>query len=140
MKKNLKLKTILIIATLLVFLWGIFLGRDPKSSVDAMKKASAERGMGAGILAGVQQNIHLGLDLKGGLHLILQVMVDEAVNSDVQRAVDRLQTEMKSKNIAFAEASVAPDRVDRIQIKGVAPQSSGAGGPRRADGKVGIRD
>src|SRR5438874_2488395 len=94
MNKNLKLKTIVIVGTLLIFLWGIFLGTDPKASVDAMKKASAERGVGAGVLAAIQQNIQLGLDLKGGMHLILEVMVNEAVNSDVQRAVERLQTEL----------------------------------------------
>lgn len=119
MTKNLKTKTLIIIGTLLVFLWGIFLGRDPKASVDAMRKASAQRGVGAGLLAGVQENIHLGLDLKGGIHLILQVMVDEAVNSDAQRSVERLQTELRAKNIAFTEISVDPARVDRIQVKGV---------------------
>ena len=30
----------------------------------------------------MQQNIHLGLDLKGGTHLILQVQVNDAVNAD----------------------------------------------------------
>ena len=30
----------------------------------------------------MQQNIHLGLDLKGGTHLILQVKVNDAVKAD----------------------------------------------------------
>lgn len=126
MNKNLRVKTIVIIATLFVFLWGIFLGTDPKASVDAMRKASAERGVGAAILAGVQQNIHLGLDLKGGLHMILQVMADEAVNSDVQRAADRMETALKAKNIPFASVAVDPTRVDRIVMKGVPAEQVGA--------------
>src|SRR5579863_3868362 len=124
MNRNLRVKTIVIIATLLVFLWGIFLGTDPKASVDAMKKASADRGVGWGILAGVQQNIHLGLDLKGGLHMILQVMVDEAVNSDSQRAVERLQAELRNRNIPFSDVGVAPGRPDQIVMKGVPAEQS----------------
>src|SRR5438270_3576213 len=126
MNKNLKLKTIVIVGTLLIFLWGIFLGSDPVKSVEAMKKASAERGFGAAVLAGIQTNIRLGLDLKGGLHMILQVMTDEAVNSDVQRAVERLQTELRSKNIPFSQIATAPDRPDRIIMNGVPPEQSSA--------------
>src|SRR4051812_18901668 len=124
MNRNLRVKTLSIIGILLVFLWGIFLGTDPKASVEAMKQASSERGVGAAIVAGVAQNIHLGLDLKGGIHLILQVMVDEAVNSDTQRAAERIQTALKSKNIPFAEISVDPTRVDRILMKGVPAEQS----------------
>ena len=35
-----------------------------------------------GLLAAMQDRIHLGLDLKGGTHLILQVQVNDAVNVD----------------------------------------------------------
>src|SRR4051812_8766236 len=119
MNKDLRLKTIAIIAILAVFLWGIFLGTDPKASVNAMRTASSERGVGAGILAGIQQNIHLGLDLKGGIHLILQVMADEAVNADIQSAADRLKTSLKAKTVPFAD--VVPDsaQVGRLLIKGI---------------------
>jgi preprotein translocase subunit SecD len=126
MKKNLKLKTALIIGTLLVFLWGIFLGKDPGASIERMKKAHAEKGVGAALLAGIQQNIHLGLDLKGGTHLILQVMVDEAVNADTERAVERLKDELKSKNIPFAEISKPADHPEKIFIKGVPSEQTTA--------------
>src|SRR5436309_5340206 len=126
MNKSLRVKTLVIIGTLLIFLWGIFFGAAPKDSFDAMKKASAERGVGAGILAGIQQNIHLGLDLKGGIHLILQVMADEAVGTDAQLAVDRLQTALRARNIPFTEAAVDPSQVSRIVVKGVPPEQSSA--------------
>src|SRR6185312_14168509 len=126
MNKNLKVKTLAIVGILLVFLWGIFLGTDPKASVDAMRKTTAERGMGWGIVAGIGQNIHLGLDLKGGLHMILQVMADEAVGSDSQRAADRLQAAMKAKNISFASIVVDPSRVDRIVTKGISAEQNSA--------------
>src|SRR5882757_7540128 len=126
MKKNLKVKTGIIVAILLVFLWGIFLGKDPKASINKMKEASAQKGLGAALLAGIQQNIHLGLDLKGGTHLILQVMADEAVNSETERAVERLKDDLKSKNIPFTEVSKPTDRVDQVTIKGVPTEQTGA--------------
>src|SRR3954469_12030966 len=125
MNKDLRLKTVAIIAILAVFMWGIFLGTDPKASVNAMRSASSQRGVGAGILAGVQQNIHLGLDLKGGIHLILQVMADEAVTADIQSAADRMKTSLKAKGVPFADVLPDPSQVGRVLIKGVpAAQSS----------------
>ncbi|MCU1308082.1 MAG: protein-export rane protein SecD [Acidobacteriaceae bacterium] len=126
MKKNLEIKTGVIVAILLVFLWGIFLGRDPQESVKKMKEAAAQKGLGAAVLAGLQQNIHLGLDLKGGTHLILQVMVDEAVNSETERAVERLKEDLNSKNIPFTEISKPTDRVDQVLVKGVPPEQTTA--------------
>ncbi len=119
MKKNLLWKVILIVGTLLIFAWGIFLGTDPSRSIDAIKQG--------GLLAGLQQNIHLGLDLKGGTHLILQVVVNDAVNADSERAVERLKDQLKKANIAFGEIS-KPDpqnAPDRIVIKGMPPDQSG---------------
>ena len=40
--------------------------------------------------------IHLGLDLKGGTHLILQVQVNDAVNADADRAIERLKDELRN--------------------------------------------
>ena len=74
----------------------------------------------------MQKRIHLGLDLKGGTHLILQVQVNDAVNADSDRAVERLKDALKSANIAFGEIS-KPDPQNHpevIQIKGVPPESS----------------
>ena len=81
---------------------------------------------GKGLLAALQSRIHLGLDLKGGTHLILQVQVNDAINADTDRAVERLKDALKSGNIAFGEIS-KPDpqnHPELIQIKGVPPESS----------------
>lgn len=112
MKKNLLWKTVFIIAVMVVFLFGIF--GIPQSL------------SGSGLLASLQNRIHLGLDLKGGTHLILQVMVNDAVNADSDHAVERLKQDLKDSNVAYAEIS-KPDpqnAPDRIQIKGVPPESS----------------
>ena len=119
MKKNLKYKVLLIIGTLLIFVWGIFLGTDPATSIQAMKQG--------GVLAGIQQNIHLGLDLRGGTHLILQVQVNDAVKADSQQVIERLKDSLRTANIPYTDLSI-PDPKDHpelISLKGVSPNSAG---------------
>jgi len=113
MNKNLLAKTILIIAVLIVFLFGIF--GIPSSFT------------GHGLVAAMQQRIHLGLDLKGGTHLILQVQVNDAVNADTDRAIERLKEYLKSANVPFGEISKPnpQQNPEIIQIKGVPSQSAG---------------
>jgi preprotein translocase subunit SecD len=75
----------------------------------------------------IQNRIHLGLDLKGGTHLILQVQVNDAINADTDRVVEQLKDDLKKGNIAFGEIS-KPDPQNHpevIAIKGVPPEQSG---------------
>src|ERR1019366_1418134 len=112
MNKNLLLKTVLIIAVLIFFLFGII--GIPGGFT------------GEGLRSAVQKRIHLGLDLKGGTHLILQVQVNDAINADSDRAGERLKDALKSANVAFGEIS-KPDpqnHPELAQIKGVPPESS----------------
>ena len=65
--------------------------------------------------------IHLGLDLRGGTHLILQVQVNDAINVDSDNAVEVLKEQLNKRKIAFADIS-KPDpqnNPDKIVIKGV---------------------
>ena len=50
----------------------------------------------------ITNRIHLGLDLKGGLHLVLQVHVSEAVGSAIDRDVVRLETDLGKSGITGA--------------------------------------
>jgi preprotein translocase subunit SecD len=50
---------------------------------------------------GLFSRINLGLDLKGGMHLVLQVVTDDALNQELHQDADRIAQELKSKNIAF---------------------------------------
>jgi preprotein translocase subunit SecD len=111
MNKNLLWKLVLIIAILVVFLFGIV--GIPKSF------------SGQGLLAAVTDHIHLGLDLRGGTHLILQVQVNDAVSVDSDNAIETLKEQLNKHKIAFAEVS-KPDPTnnpDRIVLKGVPPDS-----------------
>jgi preprotein translocase subunit SecD len=113
MNKNLGWRLGLSVGTLLVFLFGI-LGVPNSWS-------------GSGLLAAVQKRIRLGLDLKGGTHLILQVQVNDAVNVDSENALQNLKQALRARKINYADIS-KPDRVnnpDKIVIKGVPPESSG---------------
>ena len=107
MNKNLLWKWLLIVGVLLVFLFGIF--GIPQSF------------SGQGLLASMTNRIHLGLDLRGGTHLILQVQVNDAVNVDSDNAVEVLKEQLNKKKIAFADIS-KPDPLnspDKVVLKGV---------------------
>ena len=85
MSQNLKGKTAFIIAVLVVFFYG-FLGIPHGLTPSALKQAIADR-------------ITLGLDLKGGTHLILQVVVADALTSTTDRDVQRIQDDLQKANI-----------------------------------------
>jgi preprotein translocase subunit SecD len=113
MNKNLRWKVVVIIGTLLVFLFGIF-GFPWEWSGKTIKSAMTDR-------------IHLGLDLKGGTHLILQVQVNDAVNAESDRAVERLKDDLRTRKISYADIN-KPDPAnapDKIVIKGIPSESSG---------------
>ncbi|HWI70076.1 MAG TPA: protein translocase subunit SecD [Nitrospiraceae bacterium] len=111
MNKNLLWKLLFIVGTMLFFLFGIF--GIPKSF------------SGNGLLTALTDHIHLGLDLKGGTHLILQVQVNDAVNVDAQNAIEILKDQFRSHKINYTEIS-QPDpqnNPDRLVIKGVPPEA-----------------
>ncbi len=112
MNKNLRWKVIVIVATLLVFVFGIFgfpwewSGKTP--------------------LSAMTDRIHLGLDLKGGTHLILQVQVNDAVNADSDRAIERLKDDLRTRKITYTDIN-KPDPTnapDKIVVKGVPPEAT----------------
>ncbi len=48
--------------------------------------------------------LNLGLDLKGGIHLVLRVVTDDAVNQDLLQDADRIAQELKAKNVPFVSS------------------------------------
>lgn len=58
------------------------------------------------------EKIHLGLDLQGGMHLVLEVQTQKAVENRIGRTVQELRDAMKKAGIRYAEL----DRVKEIQI------------------------
>jgi preprotein translocase subunit SecD len=102
MKKNLKNRIALIIAVLVICVYGIF-GVPSGLSGKALEEALSKR-------------IHLGLDLSGGAHLILQVVVPEAVAAETENTAGQIQQELKTANLTFAQ--VYPDPAKPIHVEG----------------------
>src|SRR5215472_16306893 len=116
MKKNLTGRTVVIVVTILLCVIGIF--GFPKSK--------------AQLVQNFQNNIHLGLDLKGGSLLVLQVQVQDAVKSDADQTIEHLKEELKKAAITYESIDrndpQTVDTADTIQItvKGVPATSSSA--------------
>ncbi|MGA9670980.1 MAG: protein translocase subunit SecD, partial [Terracidiphilus sp.] len=107
MKKNLTNRFALIVAVLLICIYGIF-GIPSGVSGNALLEAMSKR-------------IHLGLDLKGGAHLILQVVVSEAVSAETDNTMARVQQDLKAANISFAQAlKPDPTKPTVIRVEGIA--------------------
>jgi len=112
MNKNLSWKVVVIFGLLIFFLFGV-LGIPKDWS-------------GRGLLASITDRIHLGLDLRGGTHLILQVQVNDAVNVDSDNAIARLKEDLRTHKISYADIT-KPDPVNHpemIVVKGVPPDQT----------------
>jgi len=112
MNKNLGWKVVVILGLLVFFLFGI-LGIPKDWS-------------GRGLLTSITDRIHLGLDLRGGTHLILQVQVNDAVNVDSDNAIARLKEDFRTHKISYADIT-KPDPVNHpemIVVKVVPPDQA----------------
>jgi len=115
MSNNLKFRVITILAVILVCIYGIIgFPTSKQELIDNLKK-----------------NIRLGLDLKGGSYLVLQVQVQDAFKSDADQVIQRLRDELAKAAIPVADiARNNPETIndaDKIQIdvKGVPPTQAG---------------
>ncbi|HEY7089082.1 MAG TPA: hypothetical protein VH518_13390, partial [Tepidisphaeraceae bacterium] len=109
MRKNLTARTVIIVTTILLCIYGII--GFPTSK--------------AALVDNIQKNIRLGLDLKGGSHLVLQVQVQDAVKADADQTMERLKEDLKKQNISWNSMDITDpqriedaDKVD-LTIKGV---------------------
>ena len=115
MKNNLTARSVIIVATILICVFGII--GIPKSGADVTKN--------------FKDNIRLGLDLKGGTHLVLEIQVQDAVKADAEQTAERLKEDLKKQNVSWNSMDV-PDvaKVEdadnvNVTIKGIpATQSS----------------
>lgn len=114
MYKNLKMKALIIVAVVLACAYSII----------GLPKSKDE------LVANFQKNIRLGLDLRGGSHLVLQVQVQDAFKADADQSIERLKEEMTKQGIAFASVERNDpgfDNADSIEItvKGVPLDKTG---------------
>jgi preprotein translocase subunit SecD len=63
--------------------------------------------------------LKLGLDLKGGVHLVLRVQTDDALRLTTQQEMERLREALKTRNVTVTNID-APDHV-HFKVDGVPP-------------------
>jgi preprotein translocase subunit SecD len=111
MNSQLRWKFIFIAAVILLCIYGLIGVPTFPTSWGQVKQNLADR-------------IKLGLDLKGGSHLVLQVQVDEAIGQRCDQAVDQITKQLHEKNISVGEIRRVDDT--HILVRNVDPNTSGA--------------
>jgi preprotein translocase subunit SecD len=110
MSPQLRWKWILILGVVLLCLYGLIGLPDFPRSFEQAKQNFAQR-------------IKLGLDLRGGSHLVLQVQVQEAVGFRCDQTLDHLTQQLHEKGITFGEISRKSDT--QILVTNLSPDQSG---------------
>src|SRR5215468_9778990 len=54
-------------------------------------------------VAKVKQKIHLGLDLRGGTHLVLQVVTDDAIRAETDQTIETLRQQLQRDNVVYRQ-------------------------------------
>ncbi len=115
MKRHLRFKFFFIIAVILVCIYGII----------GLPRSKSE------LVANWHKNIHLGLDLRGGTYLIVQVQQQDAFNAQASTDADRLKDAARKAGIQFSDIQVDEAKTLRdasnaaIVVKGVPPTQAG---------------
>ena len=111
MNPNLRWKAIFIIVIVLICFYALFGLPSFPTSFGQMADNFSNR-------------MQLGLDLRGGSHLVLQVQVQEAIANHRDQAIDALNDQLHKQNIAVGEIREVSDT--QVLIRNVAPASTGA--------------
>lgn len=109
MQKNLTARSVFIVVILLLCVFGII--GFPTS--------------GKALVQNLQKNIRLGLDLKGGSYLVLEVQVQDAARAEAQQVAEALKEAFRKRNVTYGSIDTndpqsveATDSIE-VQIKGV---------------------
>ena len=109
MKQNLTFKIGLIVATTLICLYGMI----------GLPKSKDE------LVANWNNNIKLGLDLKGGSQLVVQVQVQDAFRAEADQVIERMREEFRKASVPYGDITrnepTKLEDADKIEIlvKGV---------------------
>jgi preprotein translocase subunit SecD len=104
MNQNFKFKAALIVGVILVCIYGII----------GLPKSKEE------LKANWSRNIRLGLDLKGGSQLVMQVQLQDAFKAEAESVIDRMKEQLNTARIAYGDINRNdPDSLktaDQIQV------------------------
>ncbi len=91
MTRHFRFKLIFIVAVILVCIYGII--GLPKNKAD--------------LAANWNHNIRLGLDLRGGTYLVVQVEQEDAFNAEASAVAERLKEAASKAGVTFSDIEVA---------------------------------
>ncbi len=102
MQRNLKFKFLFIVAVILVCLYGII-------GLPTSKQQ---------LIANWNKNIHLGLDLRGGTYLVVQVKQQDAFNAKANSDAERLKEAARKANMQYGSIDVdeAKTLADAVKV------------------------
>ena len=70
------------------------------------------------------KQINLGLDLQGGMHLVLEVQSEEAVKAELERTISQLKLDLKNEKIQHMGIDKASDHKIVVKIPGADNRST----------------
>ena len=85
MNRNLKIKAGIIVAIVLICIYGVI----------GIPKSKAE------LVENFRKNINLGLDLRGGSQLVMQVQIQDAFKAEADATADRIKEELRKAGIDY---------------------------------------
>lgn len=115
MNRNLQTKALFIVATILVCVYGVI----------GLPKSKDE------LVANFQKNIRLGLDLRGGSQLVMQVQLQDAFKAEADATIERIKDELRKASVDYGSIDRnEPDSIDnadsiQINVHGVPPTKAG---------------
>jgi preprotein translocase subunit SecD len=72
----------------------------------------------------MDKQLKLGLDLKGGVHLVLRVQTDDALRMETEQDMERLRAELQAKNITVG--NLTSPSITQFRVDGVPPAQDAA--------------
>src|ERR1700694_2329454 len=107
MNKNIQWKVITILAVLVIF-----------SAVGVYPIVASQYGINSPSWL-MEKQLKLGLDLKGGVHLVMRVQTDDALKLECDIESERLRDDLKTKNVTVGDiTTIGPTQ---FRVDGVPP-------------------
>ena len=64
----------------------------------------------------LREKIRLGLDLQGGMHLVLEVQVEKAVEAVLSRIANDIMKNIENKDIDFERVTTTADNMIQVTL------------------------
>jgi len=112
MNKNIRWKVLTTVGVLVVF-----------SAVGVYPIVASQYGITSPSWLMAKQ-LKLGLDLKGGVHLVLRVQTDDAIRLEGEQEMERLREALRMRNIPIT--SLTMPSISQIRVEGVPPAQDAA--------------